>query len=151
MPVVKLAMPWMERSDPGVDVPMPTKPELVTTKLVPVVDPIANEGAALLVAFGFIESCAHGVEEAKPEKYPVVYVTVGPINVVVESAVGIVEADAGLPKIPCARTPNDVVLPLEVTTPVRFAFVVTVAALPVILMFTGEEVEIDATVLTPVA
>ena len=36
---------------------------LVTTKLVPVVDPIANAGAAPFDTVGFTESCAHGVLE----------------------------------------------------------------------------------------
>ena len=30
--MLKLATPWMERIDPGVEVPMPTLPELVVFK-----------------------------------------------------------------------------------------------------------------------
>ena len=39
---------------------------------------------------------------------------------------------ADVPKTPAVALPHEVVLPLEVTTPLRFALVVTVAALPVI-------------------
>ena len=51
-----------------------------------------------------------------------------------------------------AVVPNVVaLLPEDTTAPERFALVVTVAAFPVILMFTAVEVEIEATVFTPVA
>jgi hypothetical protein len=43
------------------------------------------------------------------------------------------------------------VLPELVTTPERLALVVTVAALPVILIAIGDEVETEASVFTPVA
>ena len=52
---------------------------------------------------------------------------------------------------PAGCEPYEVVLPLEVTTPLRFALVVTVAAVPVMLIETAVEVEIDARVFTPVA
>ena len=42
-------------------------------------------------------------------------------------------------------------MPTEVMTPLRFAFVVTVAALPLMFIVIGVEVETDAKVLTPVA
>ena len=45
----------------------------------------------------------------------------------------------------------EVVLPEEVMTPLRFAFVVTVAAFPLMFILTGEEVETDAKVFAPVA
>jgi hypothetical protein len=41
--------------------------------------------------------------------------------------------------------------PLLVTAPLKFAFVVTVAALPEILIEIAVEVEMEAKVLTPVA
>ena len=55
------------------------------------------------------------------------------------------------PKTPAVCEPYEVVFPTEVTTPERFAFVVTVAALPVMLIAIGDEVETEATVFTPVA
>ena len=68
-----------------------------------------------------------------------------------------VAVKAGMPVTAVARTPGEAepkavrLLPEEVTAPLRFALVVTVAALPLMLMLTGEEVEIEAKVLTPVA
>ena len=50
-----------------------------------------------------------------------------------------------------ADVPKEVVLPEEVMTPERFALVVTVPALPVMLILIAEEVAIDAKVLAPVA
>ena len=52
-----------------------------------------------------------------------------------------------------AVEPNEVVLvlPVVVTTPERAGAVVTVAALPVMLIDTAVEVEIEANVLAPVA
>src|SRR3989338_2557096 len=44
------------------------------------------------------------------------------------------------PSTPTVCEPYEVVLPLEVTTPLRFALVVTVAALPVMLVSSGEDV-----------
>ena len=65
---------------------------------------------------------------------------------------------AAAPPVPLAKTvlapavaAYEVVFPTEVMTPERFALVVTVAALPLMFMLTGEEVETDANVLTPVA
>ncbi len=48
----------------GVAVPTPTFPPFVTTKFVTVEEPIANAGPAM--PFGFMESCAHGVEVPIP-------------------------------------------------------------------------------------
>ena len=59
----------------------------------------------------------------------------------VARGVGMVAAEAELPRMPCARVPKDVVLPTEVTTPERLALVVTVAALPPMLR---EEVAMNA-------
>jgi hypothetical protein len=56
-----------------------------------------------------------------------------------------------VPSTPAEALPNEVVLPELVTTPVRLALVVTVLALPEILICTGDEVETEANVLTPVA
>jgi len=54
-----------------------------------------------------------------------------------------VAADAGLPRIPCASVPKAVtLLPELVTAPDMFAFVVTVAALPVMLRAIAEEVAV---------
>ena len=47
-------------------------------------------------------------------------------------AIGAVLPVAAFPSTPTVCEPYEVVLPLEVTTPLRFALVVTVAALPVI-------------------
>ena len=66
-------------------------------------------------------------------------------------AIGAVLPVAAFPSTPTVCEPYEVVLPLEVTTPLRFALVVTVAALPVMLIETAVEVEIDARVFTPVA
>ena len=46
---------------------------------------------------------------------------------------------------------EEVVLPTGVTTPERFALVVTVLALPVMLMLTAEEMRRRTSVFTPVA
>ena len=62
------------------------------------------------------------------------------------------------PPVPFARTvlapavaAYEVVLPVDVMTPVRFAFVVTVAALPLMFILIGVDVETDAKVFAPVA
>ena len=52
---------------------------------------------------------------------------------------------------PAVCEPYEVVLPLEVTTPLRFALVVTVAALPVVLIESADEGGMGASELTPVA
>ena len=54
----KSPVPAAANKAPGEVVPTPTLPALVTTKLVAVEEPIANEGPTM--PFGFIESCAHG-------------------------------------------------------------------------------------------
>src|SRR5262249_12345653 len=54
----------------GLAVPIPTSPPLVTTKLVPVVEPITNAGAAPFVPVGLTESCAHGAVVAIPKNPP---------------------------------------------------------------------------------
>jgi len=46
---------------------MPTLPALVTTKFVPVDEPIAKLGAEPLAEVGLIESCAHGVDVPTPK------------------------------------------------------------------------------------
>lgn len=55
------------------------------------------------------------------------------------------------PRRPAFCVPNDVVLPEDVTTPERFAFVVTVPAEPVMLIAIAEEVAMEANEFTPVA
>ena len=65
---------------------------------------------------------------------------------------------AAVPPVPFASTvlapavaAYEVVLPEEVTTPDRLALVVTVAALPLMLIAIGVEVETEAKVFAPVA
>jgi hypothetical protein len=55
----------MENSAPGVVVPTPTFPPVVTMKLVAVLEPMRKEGP--LIPFGFRDRSAPGVEVAKPE------------------------------------------------------------------------------------
>ena len=57
--------------------PIPTFPLPDTTKCVPVDEPITNSGTPVPSAFGFTESCAHGVEVPRPSKpAPVVLLAV---------------------------------------------------------------------------
>ena len=62
----------------GLDVPIPTFPPFVTTKLVPVDDPIANAGAVPSPTTGLMDSFAHGV---------VVPIPIDPVDVIVVVAV----------------------------------------------------------------
>ena len=61
------------------------------------------------------------------------------------------EPFAATPSTPAFCVPKTVAFPVLVTTPVRFAFVVTVAALPLMERATAEEVATEAKVLAPVA
>jgi hypothetical protein len=75
-----------------------------------------------------------------------------PKSVEVAWKVGTVEPGAAFAKTPLVARPKDVaLLPEEVTAPERLAFVVTVAALPLMLMAIAEEVATEAKVFTPVA
>ena len=77
VPVEKL-MPFavpIERSEPGVEVLMPTKPALLTMNFVAVDEPITNDGAVPSEAEGLIESCAHGEVVPRPT-LPVRYAVV---------------------------------------------------------------------------
>ena len=56
-----------------------------------------------------------------------------PVPYKVEVAIGAVFPVAAFPRTPAACDPKEVVLPTEVTTPLKLALVVTVAALPPIL------------------
>src|SRR3989344_667507 len=68
--LVKLATPWMEKSVPGVVVPMPTLPSYVTAKCVVVAVAVeeAITNAIWLVSplLRLIESLPHGVEVPSP-------------------------------------------------------------------------------------
>ena len=75
-PVMVVELPTIVRSAFGVDEPTPTFPPFVTTKLVPVVEPIANAGAAPLADVGLIESIAHGVDVPIPKNPAAVKVLV---------------------------------------------------------------------------
>ncbi len=58
--------PATSRRPTGSLVPMPTYPPFVTAKLVALDEPITNEGPEM--PFGFIDSCAHGVEVPSPSR-----------------------------------------------------------------------------------
>lgn len=62
---VAVEVAWRERSANGVEVPIPVRPVLLTTKCVCVEEPIANSGPVPMFA-GFTDSCAHGEEDAMP-------------------------------------------------------------------------------------
>jgi hypothetical protein len=75
-----------------------------------------------------------------------------PKRVEVAWKVGTAEPGAAFASTPFDAEPKAVTLePLLVTAPLKFAFVVTVAALPEILIEIAVEVEMEAKVLTPVA
>ena len=65
----------------------------------------------------------------QPRTYP----PAGAVPYKVEVAIGAVFPVAAFPRTPADCEPYDVVLPTEVTTPERFALVVTVPALPPML------------------
>ena len=59
-------MPEIEKIEPGVDVPIPTRPPLSMMKLVAVDEPITNDGIPAPRAFGLIDRRPHGVVVAIP-------------------------------------------------------------------------------------
>ena len=63
--VVKFAIALMLKSEPGVEVPMPTLPAFVTTKFVAVELPIANDGPVM--PLGLTDRSAQGDDVANPE------------------------------------------------------------------------------------
>ena len=65
VPVLKFSTLWMEKSEPGVVVPMPTFPELSTINLVAVEEPITKDGVPIPPR-GLIEKKPHGLEVATP-------------------------------------------------------------------------------------
>ena len=63
---VNLMFPLTSNFSTGFTFPIPTNPSFVTTKLVAVDDPITNAGADPFALVGLIDSCAHGVDDARP-------------------------------------------------------------------------------------
>ena len=66
--------PASERSVDGEVVPIPTRPPLLMTKYVALVEPTVNAGPVM--PFGFTESMPHGVVEPTPRKPAEVIVVV---------------------------------------------------------------------------
>ena len=63
VPVEKLATPWMERMEPGVEVPIPTEPFLSTISEVAVDEPTMKAGSPPME---FTDSLANGVDVPSP-------------------------------------------------------------------------------------
>ena len=102
-------------------------------------EPLMDSGNEVVYVVPVEEVAIHPMPPVvlfQPRTYPPLGAV--PYSVEVASAVGIVAAEALLPSTPCASVPKAVVLPTDVTAPKRFAFVVTVAALPVMLAFNDE-------------
>ena len=56
----------MVKSASGVEVPIPTRPPLVTMNDVAVDEPMTNAGAPLVSPLGLMDSMPHGVDEPTP-------------------------------------------------------------------------------------
>ena len=65
VPTWKLATPWIAKSEPGVEVPIPTEPFLSTMNDVPVDEPMTNWGTP---AVELMDSLANGVEVPSPKR-----------------------------------------------------------------------------------
>ena len=72
VPVVKLVKPWIAKSEPGEEVPIPTEPVLVTIRSVLVVEPIANSGIPTAKLLTLMEKPAQGEVVPIPRSEPAV-------------------------------------------------------------------------------